>query len=130
MSDKSKDEREMPFLDHLEELRWRLIKCIVAVAIMMVICFIFADQLLNILLYPGQKLNPPIKLQALKVQSIFMIELELSIISGFIVSLPVIFYQFWQFLAPGLLLRERKALPAVVTASVLCFLLGAVFASF
>ena len=130
MVDKEKNEREMPFLDHLEELRWRLIKCIASIMIMMIICFVFADNLLDILLYPGQILNPPIKLQALKIQSIFMIELELSIITGIILSLPVLFYQFWMFLAPGLLLRERKAIPAIVTASVFCFLLGAAFAYF
>ncbi len=130
MSVKTKDEREMPFLDHLEELRWRLIKCILAVVIMMIICFVFADNLFDILLYPGQNLNPPIKLQALKVQSIFMIELELSIVAGFVLSLPVIFYQFWQFLAPGLLLKERKMIPAIVTASVVCFLSGSIFAYF
>jgi sec-independent protein translocase protein TatC len=130
MKDEVKDEREMPFLDHLEELRWRLIKSISAVVILMIICFVFADKLLDILLYPGQRLNPPIKLQALKVQSIFMIELELSIIAGFILGLPVIFYQFWQFLAPGLLLKERKLIPAIVTASVLCFLAGSAFGYF
>jgi sec-independent protein translocase protein TatC len=130
MNEKVKDEREMPFLDHLEELRWRLIKCIVAVIIMMIICFVFADKLLDILMYPGQRLNPPIKLQALKVQSIFMIELELSIIAGCILSLPVIFYQFWQFLAPGLLLKEKKLIPAIVVASVMCFLIGVAFGYF
>lgn len=120
----------MPFLDHLEELRWRLIKSILAVVIMMIICFTFADKLMDVLLYPGQKINPPIKLQALKVQSIFMTELELSMVAGFILSLPIIFYQFWQFLAPGLLLKERKAIPAVIASSFFCFLSGAAFAYF
>ena len=120
----------MPFLDHLEELRWRLIKSISIVVVMMIICFYFSDKLMDILLYPGMNINPPIKLQALKVQSIFMIELELSVVAGFILSLPVIFYQFWQFLAPGLLLKERKMIPAIVTASVVCFLAGALFAYF
>lgn len=120
----------MPFLDHLEELRWRLIKSIAAIVILMIICFAFADKLMDLLLYPGQKLDPPIKLQALKIQSIFMIQLELSIVAGFVLSLPVIFYQFWQFLAPGLLLKEKKLIPVIVSASVACFLAGATFAYF
>jgi sec-independent protein translocase protein TatC len=130
MTGNIKDEREMPFLDHLEELRWRVIKSFSTVILMMIVSFVFSDQLFDLLLYPGQHLNPPIKLQTLKVQSVFMIKLELSIFAGIVLSLPVIFYQFWQFLAPGLLLKERKAIPAIVTASVICFLLGSLFAYF
>jgi sec-independent protein translocase protein TatC len=124
------DEKEMPFLDHLEELRWRLLKSIIAVFVMMVICFSFSDLLLSVLLAPGKQINPPVPLQVLKVQTMFIIKLEIAFIGGLIISLPVIFYQFWQFLAPGLLHTERKLLPLVVFASVICFLGGAVFAYF
>ncbi len=130
MKSKSYKEKEMPFLDHLEELRWRLLKSIISIFIMMVICFGFSDQILDILLYPGQHIENPVPLQVLKVQTIFVIKLEIALIAGIIFSLPVIFYQMWQFLAPGLLHKERKLLPLLVFLSVACFLAGGAFAYF
>ena len=124
------EEKEMPFLDHLEELRWRLLKSIISVFIMMVICFYFSDYILSILLYPGENIDPPVPLQVLKVQTVFIIKLEIALFAGIILSLPVIFYQLWQFLAPGLLLKERKLLPIIVFSSVFCFLIGGAFAYF
>ena len=120
----------MPFLDHLEELRWRLLKSIGTVFAMMLICFAFSDQILDFLLYPGKQLNPPVPLQVLKVQTVFVIKLEIALVAGIIASLPVIFYQLWQFLAPGLLSRERRYIPAIIFASVACFLIGGSFAYF
>jgi len=130
MSRKKINEREMPFLDHLEELRWRLLKSLGTVFILMVICFAFSDQLLDLLLYPGNNIDPPVPLQVLKVQTVFIIKLEIALVAGIIFGLPVIFYQLWQFIAPGLLLKERKLLPIIVFASVFCFLLGGAFAYF
>jgi sec-independent protein translocase protein TatC len=130
MTDKKIEEKEMPFLDHLEELRWRLLKSVISVFVMMVICFFFSDYILELLLYPGKQLNPPVPLQVLKVQTVFIIKLEIALVAGIIFSLPVIFYQLWQFLMPGLLERERKYIPVIVLASVLCFLAGGAFAYF
>jgi sec-independent protein translocase protein TatC len=124
------NEKEMPFLDHLEELRWRLLKSVISVLVMMVICFTFSDYILDLLLYPGRHIDPPVPLQVLKVQTVFIIKLEIALFAGIVFSLPVIFYQLWQFLAPGLKLNERKLLPAVVFASVVCFLAGGFFAYF
>ncbi len=124
------NEREMPFLDHLEELRWRLLKSVISVFVMMVICFFFSDYILEALLYPGKNIDPPVSLQVLKVQTVFIIKLEIALFAGIILSLPVIFYQLWQFLTPGLLKKERKMLPVIVFASVFCFLLGGAFAYF
>lgn len=124
------NEREMPFLDHLEELRWRLLKSIISVFVMMVVCFYFSDYIMEALLYPGKNIDPPVPLQVLKVQTVFIIKLEIALFAGIILSLPVIFYQLWQFLAPGLLKMERSLLPIFVFASVLCFLAGGLFAYF
>lgn len=124
------NEKEMPFLDHLEELRWRLLKSIISVFVMMVICFFFSDYILEVLLYPGKNIDPPVPLQVLKVQTVFIIKLEIALFAGIILSLPVIFYQLWQFLAPGLLQNERKLLPFIVFATVFCFLVGGAFAYF
>ncbi len=130
MKRKEINEQEMPFLDHLEELRWRLLKSIISIFVMMVLCFLVSDQILDVLLYPGQNIDPPVPLQVLKVQTVFIIKLEIALFAGIILSLPVIFYQFWNFLAPGLHLKERKILPAIVFASVACFLVGGMFAYF
>jgi sec-independent protein translocase protein TatC len=124
------NKKEMPFLDHLEELRWRILKSLVAVFIMTVICFSFSDLLLEILLYPGQHIDPPLKLQVLKVQTKFIVKLEIALIAGIIFSLPVILYQFWKFVAPGLLKNEKKILPLVSFVVALCFLIGVIFAYF
>ena len=130
MRHKNITEKEMPFLDHLEELRWRLLKSIISIVVMMIICFFFSDYILEALLYPGKNIDPPVPLQVLKVQTVFIIKLEIALFAGIILSLPVIFYQLWEFLAPGLLQKERKILPAVVFASVLCFIVGGAFAYF
>ena len=130
MAENQDREREMPFLDHLEELRWRLLKSVISVFVMMVICFFFSDYILELLLYPGKQIEPPVPLQVLKVQTVFIIKLEIALVAGIIFSLPVIFYQLWQFLMPGLLVGERKLVPVIVFFSVLCFLAGGAFAYF
>ncbi len=120
----------MPFLEHLEELRWRLMKSLISVFVFMLISFAFSDQLLDLLLFPGKNLANPVPLQVLKVQTVFMIKLEIALVAGIIFSLPVIIYQVWQFIAPGLLLKERKYLPLVMLAVISFFLIGAAFAYF
>ncbi|MGD9898298.1 MAG: twin-arginine translocase subunit TatC [Calditrichaceae bacterium] len=121
-------EVEMHFLDHLEELRWRIIKALVSVFILTIICFAFSDQILKLLLIPTENLTYKVNLQVLKVQTIFVIKLELALIAGIIISLPVIFYQIWAFIAPGLLDRERKYIIPVITFATLSFLAGSAFA--
>jgi len=121
-------EKEMPFLDHLEELRWRLLKSLISVFVFMLIALAFSDYLLEFLLYPGKQLEVPIQIQVLKVQTVFMIKLEMALVAGVIFSLPVIIYQVWQFIAPGLLEKERRYLPLVIISTVGCFLIGVAFA--
>jgi sec-independent protein translocase protein TatC len=121
---------EMPFLDHLEELRWRLIKIVASIILLSVIAFSFSDYLLEILLYPTRSLQDKMNIQVLKVQTIFMIKLELSLLSGAVISLPYIFYQLWAFLAPGLLENERKYAIPVIFFATLSFIIGAMFAYF
>jgi sec-independent protein translocase protein TatC len=124
------NKKEMPFLDHLEELRWRILKSLLAVFILTILCFSFSDFLLEILLYPGQQVKPPIQLQVLKIQTKFNIKLEISLLAGIIFSLPVILYQLWKFIAPGLLKNEKRTLPIISFAVALCFFVGIIFAYF
>ncbi|WP_169313622.1 twin-arginine translocase subunit TatC [Caldithrix abyssi] len=124
------EEVEMPFLDHLEELRWRIIKSLIAVVIFAIISFIFSDYILDFLLLTTKNLEHHIELQVLKVQTVFIIKLELALIAGIIFSLPVIFYQIWAFIAPGLLESERKYVVPVITFATISFIIGASFAFF
>lgn len=126
-------DKEMPFLDHLEELRWRLLKSIAAVIVSAVVVYFFSDLVLSLLIKPYndaiEYLQKPEaqKLIFLSPTGGFMVRLKLSVFMGIIISLPVIFYQIWQFVVPGLLSKERKYVPVVALFSTLCFLLGAAF---
>ena len=130
MKRKQINEREMPFLDHLEEMRWRLFKSLISVFVLMLVCWGFSDQLLEVLRYPGTQITPPLKMQVLKVQTVFMTKLEIALVAGIILGLPVIIYQVWQFMAPGLIKNERKFLPIVIVSTIICFLIGGLFAYF
>ncbi len=130
MKKKNIQEVEMPFLDHLEELRWRIIKSLVAVVVFTIIAFFFSDQILKFLLISTKHLKHQFQLQVLKVQTVFIIKLELAIITGVIFALPVIFYQLWAFVAPGLLENERKYVIPVIVFATISFIVGAAFAFF
>jgi len=206
---------EMPFLDHLEELRWRILKAAGAVLVGALVCFAFSDPILKVLTRPyeqavrstldagdvgpaaalqawvRQQVNrwhsaqagaaestaavpsegasaapsggeaeadavdasegspdqldlgepdqatapagpagiPPTRqLQSLRPMTYFFVSLQVALLGGLVLALPVVFYQFWRFVAPGLLSRERRLVLPVVTLSVLCFGLGAAIA--
>ncbi len=120
-------EIEMSFLEHLEELRWRIIYSLIGLAVGTIVCWIFVDFLVNdILLLPAK--NAGVELQNLKPFGQLMLFFEVAIIGGVILSLPNIFYQFWKFIAPALKKKERKYISSIVAFSTLCFLLGLVFA--
>lgn len=119
---------EMPFLDHLEELRWRLIKSIIGIVIGSMIVFLFIDQIFEIMLRPVKILENPPKLQVLKVHGMFMLEWFISLAGGFILALPVLTYHLWKFIAPGLLKNERRYAFPVIFFSFIAFLTGVLFA--
>ena len=121
---------EMGFLEHLEELRWRIVRSLLAIIIGSAVSFGYIDEILNILLYPTSKTNNPINIQVLSVQGMFLIKWIISFISGFIIALPILIYQFWQFVAPGLKVNEKKfAIPFVFFAFT-SFILGVLFGYF
>tara|TARA_B100001250_G_scaffold129252_2_gene110081 strand:+ start:1411 stop:2139 length:729 start_codon:yes stop_codon:yes gene_type:complete len=108
---------EMGFLEHLEELRWRLVKSLAAIIVGSALSFGFINEILDILLYPTDMTSNEINIQVLSVQGMFLIKWFISFISGFIIALPFLIYQFWQFIAPGLKVNEKKfALPFVFFA--------------
>ena len=124
------NEKEMPFLEHLEEFRNRIIKAIIGVIIGAVICLIFSKQLLNVLLWPTTRVDMPIDIQVLKVQGMFIVTLEIAFFGGILVSLPFLLYQTWMFIAPGLYRNEKRYVPRVITSATLLFLTGVAFAYF
>ena len=121
---------EMGFLEHLEELRWRIVRSLLAIIIGSAVSFGYIDEILNILLYPTSKTNNPINIQVLSVQGMFLIKWFISFISGFIIALPILIYQFWQFVAPGLKVNEKKFAMPFVFFAFTSFILGVLFGYF
>ena len=117
---------DMAFIDHLEELRWRILKSLGSILVMAILTFNFADYLVYMLTAPAD--NRGIGLQTLTPQGMFILKWNLAIIGGFILSIPVITIQIWKFVSPGLYNRERKILLPLIITVFLCFILGAIFA--
>lgn len=125
----NKDDDEMTFLEHLEELRWRLIYSLIGVLIGTISAWVFIDFLVeSILLKPAIDYN--IALQNLKPFGQIFLYFQIAIIAGIILSIPNIFYQLWKFISPALRKNERKYILAIVVFSSICFLLGIFFAYF
>ncbi|HDQ46112.1 MAG TPA: twin-arginine translocase subunit TatC [bacterium] len=127
MEIKKKKETEMPFLDHLEELRWRILKSLASVGFFTIASFPFSGILLNLLTRPNDLLSAPAKLIFLKPTGMILVRMELALVVGVLVSLPVIFYQFWQFVSPGLMPNERKYFLPSLFYTTLCFIAGTFF---
>jgi len=124
-----KKEGEMSFLDHLEELRWRLIYAVIGIFIGAVVAWIFIEPLVNyILLKPAKDAGT--LLQNLKPFGQLILFIQVAVIAGIILSLPNIFYQLWKFIAPALQKTEKKYVFGVVFFTSICFLAGVVFAFF
>ena len=124
------DRREMPFLDHLEELRWRLIKALAALFVGVLICGLFTDQVLAIILRPGRKADPPVQFINTHPMGMFLVRMNSALVGGLILALPFILYQLWMFVAPGLYRKERRYVMGIVAGTVACFLMGASLAYF
>lgn len=114
----------MPFLAHLGELRKRIVISLVAMGVGFMITFNFSEKIITWLARP----LAPIKLAFLEPTEPFWVNMKVALIAGMFLVLPVILYEIWAFVAPGLLPQERKfALPFVVIAT-LSFAVGASFA--
>ena len=119
---------QMSFLEHLEELRWRLIKSIIAILFGGSFCFLFIDDILQSLIAPIRNLSNPPDLQVLKVQGMFMIKWGVALLGGIVVAIPVLTYQIAKFIGPGLYKDEKKVMVPLVFFSYMAFLAGIVFA--
>ncbi len=103
---------EMPFLDHLEELRWRILWSLLALAVTTVAAFFVVQQfnVIGLLMDPIRPYLPAEKLMYLGVTDPFMITLKLALALGVVAAFPIIAFQTWAFLSPALLPRERRSI--------------------
>ncbi|MFA7359899.1 MAG: twin-arginine translocase subunit TatC [Candidatus Kapaibacterium sp.] len=119
---------DMGFLDHLEELRWRLIKALIGVIVGAILTGIFIDWIMNNILFaPATKTIPPLSIINLRPYGQFLIYMEVIFIGGAVISVPNIVYQLWKFIEPALKPNERRYVTAVVMFTSVCFLGGVVF---
>ncbi|MBS1913395.1 MAG: twin-arginine translocase subunit TatC [Bacteroidetes bacterium] len=125
------EDREMGFFDHLEELRWRIIKALIALVLCAILCGVFLNRIVeDIILGPATRLATPLKLQNTEPMGQVMLAVQVALISGLILAIPFIIWQFWGFVRPGLYERERRVASWVSIATIACFLGGVAFAYF
>lgn len=124
---------EQPFVAHLVELRDRLIKAIIAVVVVAAVLFMYPGPaaLYDILAAPLiASLPKGATLIATSVISPFLVPLKILLMTAFLVALPVVLYQAWAFVAPGLYLHEKKLVLPLVVSSTLLFFVGVSFCYF
>ena len=148
---KNKNVNEMSFLDHLEELRWHLIRITLAVVIVGTLAFIFSRFIFDDIIFAPLDMSfptykwlcdlstymgvdtsfcndkIPLKLQNRTMSGQFSADIWTAILAGFIISFPYVIYEIWRFISPGLKDNERKHSRGFIFISSLLFFLGALF---
>jgi sec-independent protein translocase protein TatC len=127
------EQSKAPLLDHLIELRQRLIWMVVAIAACFVICFIFASDIYNILVKPYQWAvgeNVPVEMIYTAPQEFFFTKMRLAMFGALFLAFPVIASQIYMFVAPGLYTNEKNALLPFLIATPVLFMLGAALVYF
>ncbi len=126
------DDTAAPLIEHLTELRNRLIHCVAAFLVGMVICFTVATPMFNFLTAPLCQVlaegGQDCALIFISPQEGFFVAIKISLLGGFILAFPYIGMQMWRFVAPGLYKSEKGAFLPFLVASPFMFLLGASFA--
>ena len=121
------DESAMSLVDHLEELRWRIFKSIIAVVVGAISAFFFRVQIMTFLTWPLPKTADQIGKGKLIVTGLaegFTVFLKLSLAAGILIAIPVILYQIWAFVAPGLYDKEKKTAVPFIFVGIVLFLVG------
>ena len=118
----------MSFLDHLEELRWRIFKSLIAIGICAVPCGIFWEKIFNvIMIHPLRFANTATHLIGTNPTEAIVLCIKITITGGIICGSPIVFYQLWRFISPGLYKNEKVFILPVVLASTIFFILGILF---
>ena len=121
----------MSFLEHLDELRKRLIRCVIGMVVGVLIAFIFLNRIFQFVLVPLQQALPDGgKFITTEGPEYFILYLKVGLLAGLFVAMPLILWQLWLFIAPGLYAHEKRfAIPFVLFASIF-FFMGAAFAHY
>lgn len=145
-----KKQGEMSFLEHLEELRWHLIRSVLAIMVMAVVAFILKDFIFNTIIFkpktPGfwtnrmfaqfgdfigseaVKINKQdLQLISIKMAGQFLTHIWTALVAGFIVASPIVFFEFWRFIKPALYDTEKKHASGAVFFTTILFMLGVLF---
>ncbi len=147
------EEKEMTFLDHLEELRWHIIRAFAAILVLFVFAFIYIDWIFDKIIFAPAKIDfifykwlcqlgdltgaislcvadLPFKIQSRNMTGQFMMSITASVVIGLVVAFPYVVWELWRFIRPGLETKERKFSRGAVFAISSLFLLGVSFGYF
>ena len=146
-----KNPNNMSFLEHLEELRWHIIRSLISVVLCALICFIFKDFIFDTVIFGPKKMSFPTYKFLCKASNLIGVETTFclsefpfiiqnrtmtgqfsahvmtSLISGFIISFPYVLFEFWKFISPGLLKNEKVKSKVFIFISSLLFFVGVLF---
>jgi sec-independent protein translocase protein TatC len=126
MTQQDIDASEAPLLDHLIELRRRLIYCIAGLVVAFIVCFYFSTEIFRILIWPFQwGTGTDVALISTKLLGFFLVKLKIALFGALFVTFPLTAVQIYRFMAPGLYHHERGALRPYLIATPIFFLLGA-----
>ncbi len=138
------EQGNMPFLNHLEELRWRLVRAALAIIIVGTVIWFYQETIINVVFLSMAKkefitfrimcqffgvciTEIPIKFQSMTVSGQFSYALMMSFLGGIVVTFPYLFYQIWAFVKPGLKFKEKNLARGIVFYVSLLFFLGILF---
>ncbi|MBX3594313.1 twin-arginine translocase subunit TatC [Sphingomonas sp.] len=129
MNDDELEGTEAPLLEHLIELRRRLLYCVATLVVTFAVAFYFAKPIFGFLVHPLAEAGQN-KLIYTQIFEAFLVQIKVAFFAAMMVSFPVIANQLWQFVAPGLYKREKRALLPFLFATPILFMLGAAMAYF
>ncbi len=131
---KDLDDTQAPLLDHLIELRRRLVRAVIALVLAFCVCLYFADHIFGFLVRPLTQAFAETpgagRLVYTKLYEAFFVQIKVAMFAAFLVSFPIIANQLWAFIAPGLYAREKKAFLPFLIATPVLFTMGASLAYF
>ncbi|MBI4179099.1 twin-arginine translocase subunit TatC [bacterium] len=126
------DDKRMPFLDHLEELRWSLVRCLAAVAAGFVLALLFVRRIVKLLEWPFREAgvgmaDAPQFLRTISVAESFTTVITIAGVAGMALALPYVFFEIWKFVSPGLTRPERRAVAPLIFFGTAFFFSGVAF---
>jgi len=128
MADKTRIEEKQPFILHLKELRDRILVCVIALGVAFIFTFYFKDNIFYFLMQPFIKVMPEKSSFIFTyITEAFITYFKISIVAAIFITSPVILYEFWMFVSPGLYEKEKKYLFPFIFFGSVCFLCGALF---